>query len=521
MINKQLFPSALAVVASACTSLQIADTRTSGTSNAARAEIAVLEGQLSEKAKVWRSDARVAVANRATENARSTRAKNIILFIGDGMDPTTVTAARIYAGQQAGRDGESNTLSFEEFPNLALAKTYTTDFQVPDSAGTATAMLTGVKTRSGVLGVSEEVETGNCASGLATKIPTIGEYAEIYGLSTGVVSTAALTHATPASLYAHTASRDWGADSNIPEDQRADGCVDIAKQLIDFPYGDGIDVAMGGGRAHFTAKSKSDPESDQMGARTDNVDLAAVWASKSDDHVAVTNLADMRAAANSAKLLGLFEHGHMKYELDRKNDKAGEPSLAEMTEKAISILSNDEDGFFLLVEAGRIDHAHHAGNAKRALHDTVALADAVTIARTMTSEKDTLIIVTADHGHTLSIQGYPARANDILDIVKVREDDGTLAPLRARGDGQNYTTLSYANGPGAQFEKSSDQNRPNVTSADALGDDYKQQALIATGSETHGGQDVPVYASGPGAHLVSGVMEQNVIFQIMMDAYGW
>ena len=483
--------------------------------------IETLDAGIHETAQEWRSAARIAVANRAKGPRTNSQAKNVILFVGDGMGPTTVAAARIFAGQQAGRDGESNSLSFEEFPHVAFSKTYTTDFQVPDSAGTATAMLTGAKTRSRVLGVSENVDRGDCATALASPIPTLAEYAEIRGLSTGIVTTTSVTHATPASTYAHTPHRNWENDTEVPQEAKDAGCIDIATQLINFPYGDGIDIVLGGGRSHFLPKTIADVETGEAGGRSDGVDLLSQWSEKSSNHYVATNQTEFRAAPDNAKLLGVFEPEHMKFELDRLNDAGGEPSLSQMTERAISSLSQNDKGFFLLVEGGRIDHAHHGGNAKRALEDTVAFADAVTIARDMTSERDTLIIVTADHGHTLTFQGYPSRGNDILDIVKIHDDDGELEPAPARGDKRTYTTLAYANGPGAQFWKSAKDGRPAITSEEATHDDHQQQAIIDTGSETHGGQDVGVYASGPGADLVSGVMEQNVIFQIMMDAYGW
>ena len=104
----------------------------------------------------------------------------------------------------------------------------------------------------------------------------------------------------------------------------------------------------------------------------------------------------------------------MKYEADRANDTGGEPSISEMTRKAIELLQKNPKGFYLMVEGGRIDHAHHAGNAYRALTDTIAMAEAVKVALEMTDDKETLVIVTADHSHTMTIAGYPSRGNPIL-----------------------------------------------------------------------------------------------------------
>lgn len=466
----------------------------------------------------WFADGQAALAARKAREPNNARAKNVILFVADGMDTTTVTAARILDGQSRGEDGEENFLFFETFPHVAFSKTYTTDHQVPDSAGTMSAMVTGLKTRSGVLSISAEAPRGDCAASLEAIVPTIGEQAEQAGLAVGVVSTAELTHATPGAVYAHSADRDWAADSDLPDEAKAGGCRDIARQLIEFPYGDGIDVALGGGRRKFLAADVQDPEyPDRAGRRSDGRNLAEEWTAKSDAHRYVWNKAGLDAAPATSKLLGLFENSHMQFEADR--DAEAEPSLAEMTAKAIEILSQDEDGFFLMVEAGKVDHAHHGGNAYRALTDALAYAEAVRTAREMTSERDTLIIVTADHGHTLSFQGYPRRGNPILGLVTNVDENGDIVETQAQ-DGLPYTTLSYANGPGSVFAEDADlaNGRPAPTQEETLDPDYRQQALIPTGGETHGGQDVPVYASGPRAHLVSGVFEQNYIYHVIADA---
>lgn len=470
----------------------------------------------------WSQKAETALAARKAIKPNKKRAKNVILFIGDGMDPTTVAAARIFDGQSRGEDGEENYLYFETFPYVAFSKTYTTDYQVPDSAGTASAMNTGVKTRSGVLSITEDAPRGDCAAALAHKATSLAELAKNAGLSVGVVSTAEVTHATPGAVYAHAGDRDWAADSDMPDEAKAAGCKDIASQLLEFSYGGGIDVALGGGRRKFMPTTVTDPEyPESRGRRGDGRDLTAEWAAKSDAHRYVWNKTDFDAAPASSKLLGLFEPSHMQFEADRDGDGAGEPSLAEMTEKAIDILSKDRDGYFLMIESGKIDHAHHGGNAYRALTDTQAYAEAVRKARSMTNDKDTLIIVTADHGHTMNFQGYPKKGNPILGLVQVENEEGETVDYKAN-DGKAYTTLSYANGPGAVFDGKSDlsDGRAAPTQDEALAKDYRQQALIPTGGETHGGQDVPVYASGPHAYLLSGVIEQNYIFHVMKDALG-
>lgn len=136
-------------------------------------------------------------------------ATNVILFVGDGMGVSTVTAIRILDGQQKGMSGEENVLSFERFPHVALSKTYEIDQQVGESAGTATAIMTGEKTNAGLIGIGSGAERKNCASSKVHHLPSALELAESMGKSTGVVTTTKLTHATPAATYAHAPERDW------------------------------------------------------------------------------------------------------------------------------------------------------------------------------------------------------------------------------------------------------------------------------------------------------------------------
>ncbi|MCY3641743.1 MAG: alkaline phosphatase, partial [Gammaproteobacteria bacterium] len=307
------------------------------------------------------------------ERAESAPPRGVILFLGDGMGVSTVTAARIFAGQLAGGTGEEHSLSFESFPHVALVKTYNTDAQVPDSAGTMTAIVTGEKTRAGVLSVSAAVERGDCAAGLAEPLTTLLEQAEAAGFATGIVSTATITHATPAATYAHSADRNWEDNSTLPEAAVAAGCRDIARQLVEFDGGDGIEVALGGGRGHFLPAGEPDPEyPDRTGFRTDGRNLVAEWLT-GDGRAYAWNLPQLEAlhAAPAQQVLGLFEPSHMQFEVDRTQN--AEPSLATMTEFALKRLMDRSPGYFLMVEGARIDHGHHFGNAYRALHDTLAL----------------------------------------------------------------------------------------------------------------------------------------------------
>ena len=239
---------------------------------------------------------------------------------------------------------------------------------------------------------------GQCDGLDDASVPTLLEQAEGAGRATGVVSTARITHATPAATYAHAPDRNWEADSSMPQLARELGCRDIARQLIEFAHGDGVDVVLGGGRAAFLPANMADPEDEgERGYRADGRNLIAEWRGRFDAGKFVWNDAQFAAldAGKVKQVLGLFERSHMEYEADRETDTGGEPSLAEMTRFAIRVLQRNKLGFFLMVEGGRIDHGHHAGSAYRALNDTIALSDAVAVADELTSAQDTLIIVTA------------------------------------------------------------------------------------------------------------------------------
>ena len=437
--------------------------------------------------------------------AEQPRAKNVILFIGDGMGISTITAMRIYAGQKQGQTGEEYVLPFETFGNVALVKTYNVNAQVPDSAGTATAMHSGEKTNIGVLGIAAAAGHGDCEAALANPLPLLGEEVKERGLALGIVSTARITHATPASVYARSANRDWEAFIIDAATQASSPCKDIATQLVGGEW----DVALGGGTAMFFGSA--------MGGRRTEADanLPAEWTARTGGSY-VTTAAQLQAAPMDRPVLGLFSPSHMTYMAEKPADST-EPTLTDMTAQAIARLSDDPDGFYLMVEGGRIDHGHHAGQAGLALEEGVEFARAVQYAVDHTDPEETLILVTADHSHVFTIAGYPRRGNDILGLVVPPAgggEDGSEAsdgPALA-ADGKPYTTLGYANGPGAI---SGERPIPET------GIGAHQQSLVPMGSETHAGEDVALYAQGPGAVRARGVIEQNVIYDIIRGAFGW
>ena len=462
--------------------------------------------------------------------SRNQHARNVILFIGDGMGITTITAARILEGQQKGGPGEDNRLSFEEFPQTALVKTFTANQQTPDSAPTATAMVTGWKANDGALSVDPATpETESDAAKVAPHVlETILEQAGAHGLSTGAVTTTRITHATPAANYAHTPYRDWENDAQLPKGATL---PDIAAQLIQHQKtGQGISVVMGGGRENLLPNTVPDPEYPNLrGRRNDGRNLIDEWLAAQPASTYVWNKAQFDAVdpAKVKHLIGLFEPSHMHYEVDRGGDAAGEPTLAEMTTKAVQLLAQNRKGYYLMVEGGRIDHAHHAGNAYRALTDTIAFSDAIRAAAKLTDPKDTLILVTADHSHVFTMAGYPGRGNPILGLVKGPDAKDYTRDV----DGHPYATLSYANGPGfGVLETGGDAgaNRPvrpgrqqDLTFVDTQDEGFHQESLVGLRGETHGGEDVALYARGPRAGLARGSIEQNEIYHILRSALGF
>ncbi len=460
------------------------------------------------------SEASVEAAEKQVNNIENTRgkAKNVILFVADGMGLSTVTAARILAGQQLGKMGEEHQLSFDKMPFSGFSKTYNVDAQTPDSAGTMTALVSGVKTDVGVIGVAEGVSRGDCTTVAGNELVTALELAEIAGKSTGIISTARITHATPAATYAKSADRNWEdiSDMNIDNNPERAACEDIASQLVNFETNlearfsgvdvDGIEVVMGGGRRHFLPKdaayNSADAASGVEGDRTDGRDLTAEWQASypNGDYIIDQAGFDAINAENTERVFALFNESHMQYEADRVNDIAGEPSLSEMTEKALAVLDNNDDGFFLMVESGRIDHGHHAGSAHGALTDAIAFAEAVQTAMDNTNPEETLIIVTADHSHVFTIAGYPKRGNPILGkVVGIGQTEPSLA-----ADGMPYTTVGYTNGLGfrdlgtetdadAGYGVPAANGRQDLANVDTQSPGFHQEALIPLGSETHAG----------------------------------
>ncbi|MEJ1272146.1 hypothetical protein NN561_002994 [Cricetulus griseus] len=390
-----------------------------------------------------------------------TSAKNLIIFLGDGMGVPTVTATRILKGQLEGHLGPETPLAMDSFPYMALSKvrtgtlmTYSVDRQVPDSASTATAYLCGVKTNYKTIGVSAAARFDQCNTTFGNEVISVMYRAKQAGKSVGVVTTTRVQHASPAGTYVHTVNRNWYGDADMPASALQEGCKDIATQLISNMD---INVILGGGRKYMFPAGTPDPEYpndvNQTGTRLDGRNLVQEWLSKHQGSQYVWNREELIQKSldpSVTYLMGLFEPVDTKFEIQR--DPLMDPSLKDMTEAALRVLSRNPKGFYLFVEGGRIDRGHHLGTAYLALTEAVMFDTAIEKASQLTSEKDTLTIVTADHSHVFSFGGYTLRGTSIFG----------LAPLKAL-DGKSYTSILYGNGPGYVGTG----ERPNVTAAES------------------------------------------------------
>lgn len=349
-------------------------------------------------------------------------ARNIILLIGDGMGPAHRTAARYLAV------GAADSLAMDQLPVSGYARTYSANSLITDSAAAATALASGVKTYNGAIGVAVD----------GTPVETILERAQSLGKSTGLVTTTQVAHATPAAFAAHVASRSM--------------MTEIARQTLNH----GVDVILGGGEDEWLPNTETGCYS-QAGERTDGVNLTADAVAAGYTYVCTPAHFDAVDPAATSRLLGLFA--------DEGMVRPYTPTLADMTSKAIDVLSQDADGFFLIVEGGQIDWASHDHDAANALGDTIAFDNAVAAARQYADgDSNTLVIVTADH------------------------ETGGLAVEGPNGV-SDFTTPE----------------------GESFGIDWT--------SGGHTSVDVPVLAEGPHAGALTGTYENTHIFDVMAAAF--
>jgi alkaline phosphatase len=446
-------------------------------------------------------------------------AKNIIFFLGDGMGPATVTAARIYKYKEEG------ALNMEALDagrsRTARIKTFSNDAQTTDSAPSMAAYMTGVKMNNEVISMSPETQAvdaagnaylkGNdsaCPGSNGKAVETILEMAKAKGKAVGAVTTTRVTHATPAATFSHVCHRD--AENTIAA-QAVPGGAGYNSKL-----GSGLDVLMGGGSQFFL------PSADK-GKRTDGRNLINEMKASGYTFAATGKELAAVDAKSTGKLLGLFTSSHMDYELDRVKKSLDQPSLSQMTTKAIEVLAKKPEGFFLMVEGGRIDHALHGNNAKRVMDDTIAFDDAIKAAiaevrKTDPELKNTLIVVTADHDHTLTINGYGKKGSDIMGTVKNYRDGKEMKDA----DGNNYTTLVFGNSANRPVSRTM-LVEGNADKSQVLLDDYQQEGAVkvGNGNETHGGGDVMLFAAGAGSKVFKGTLDNTKVFGLMKQAFGF
>ena len=445
--------------------------------------------------------------------------KNIIFFLGDGMGMTTMTAARIYS---VGEDGE---LTMDTLPETAFVKTFSNNAQVTDSAPSMSAYMTGYKMNNEVISMSTNTVAvapqadangnmllDNCGSNNGTSVTTLAEIAKSKGLSAGVVTTTRITHATPAATYAHICHRDLEND--------------IAAALVPGGTGynsalgpKGLDVILGGGSQFFKTFANG-------GKRSDGRDLIAEMQAKGYSYATTATELNAINVASTSRLFGLFKSSHMSYDLDRA--ATSEPSIAEMTLKAMDVLAKNPKGYFLMVEGGRIDHALHETTAKKALQDTVAFDYAIKAAIDKAKLSDpqlqnTLIVVTADHDHTLVLNGYAKRTGKTTATVP-----GVLGlvlnyvsgAVSNDADGKPYTIIGFGNGENRVAGARS--TMPALDDTTVSTNSYHQEAAIPThaGGETHGGTDVFLGAIGKGADNFHGVIDNTKVFNLIRTSTG-
>ena len=454
----------------------------------------------------------------APPQALSAHPKNIIFFLGDGMGLNTLTAARIYA---VGEDGE---LTVDTLPESAFVKTFSNNAQVTDSAAAMSAYMTGKKVNNGVVSMSTDTvsvepaldATGNksvsrCSGGQSAT--TLAELAKSRGLAVGVVTTTRVTDATPAAVYAHACHRAMEsaiAASLVPGGAGYNAALGAR----------GLDVLLGGGAKTFAGTAHG-------GSRADGRDLLAEL--RSHGFRTVTDSAQLDAVdiTSGAPLIGLFAPENLAYDLAR--DPARDPGLAAMASKAIGVLARNPNGFFLVVEGGLIDLALHDTLAKRALQEVLSLDNTIkaTIAQMQTIDpglKNTLIVVTADHDHTLLLNGYSRRTGKttptepgVLGLVR-RAPDGAL---RVDADGAPYTIIGF--GTGEHRVKGSRGAAAKLTDAIVSTDEYRYESVVRTapGEETHGGVDVYLGAIGARAATFSGTIDNTRVFELIKAAAGW
>ena len=459
------------------------------------------------------------------------KARNVILFIGDGMSPAHRVAARILSkgiveGKSRGK------LAIDDMPHMALVATAGTDSIITDSANSMSAYVTGHKSAVSAMGVYADRTRDPFDDPRVENITSLVQ--RRHAMAVGIVTNTEIEDATPAAMVAHTRRR-------VEYDR-------IVEQL----YAARPDVIMGGGKANFLPKSAAGSK------RRDETDYIARFG-EAGYPLALTagEMTSLAGSANVTRLLGLFHTGNMDGALDRKILKRGtvskfpeQPDLTEQVSAALQVLSRNPNGFVLMVESGMIDKYTHLLDMERAVYDTIMLDNAVRLARDWAHARrdDTLIMVVADHNHPVGLIGTieddmtkdPA---PMRERVRVYEQAGfpNYPPADAEGyparvDVSRRLALFSASLPDHYETGRPKLDAPNDPTAPGQGADtyvanekYKgvPGAVLRFGNlpaminaDVHSGEDVILTASGPGSELVAGQIDNTEVFRIMAEALG-
>lgn len=462
------------------------------------------------------------------------KAKNVILFIGDGMTIANRTAARILSkGIKEGK--YLGHLSFDDFPNMALIGTSGQDAIATDSANSMSAYTTGHKSGVNALGVYVSRAKDSNAH---PKVETIGELVKrSTRKSLGIVSDAEIEDATPAGMLVHTRSRS-----------------DYAT-IVDTFLNSGVDVLLGGGRASFVPADAL-PESSSYKRRGDARNVIDEFKAKGYvEAETAQQLARLASDPQTRKLLGLFNDGNLDGALDRHVLKGGtvaqypdQPDLTQMTRDALRVLSRNPQGFVLMVEAGLIDKASHRLDGERSVYDTIMLSNAVQVAVDWSAQRrDTLILVTPDHTHPMSLigtidenKGADEGRDQVMTYAKARFP--TYPPADAEGYpdtvlASRHLAIVYGAFPDYYetfMPKLDGPNEPTIKDP-AAPSNYIANPKYRTGTRSelrpgnlphsegsgvHAVDDGLLHAYGPGAHAVHGFMDNTQVFRVMVEALG-
>uniref|UniRef100_A0A0K0FMV5 alkaline phosphatase n=1 Tax=Strongyloides venezuelensis TaxID=75913 RepID=A0A0K0FMV5_STRVS len=462
---------------------------------------------------------------------KNSKPKNVILFIGDGMGTTITTVSRIFKNQNISAETgkpifDQTPLSFEKFQTSGMVRTHSLDLHVGTSAAGALAMTTGQKSKSGLLNIKPISDLNTCKVKEEEKQYNSLVFEALKNkIKVGLVTTTRVSHATPAALYAFSKSRFHETDYLFETDEQRNNCDDIAKQIVDYPANQ-FSVIFGGGRSFLTPKDEKDPiYKNKTGTRLDGRNIIKEWEQLSENHKVFFTKDDLlnNNYSPKSKILGVFSPSHLEYfETKDELDKETQPTLEEMTESAIKLLSKDNDnGYFLMVEGGLIDVSAHENKGYVAFSETREFDKAIAKAHQLTKEitlksnkynvEDTLIIVTADHSHPLNFNGFPTRKKSVLGA-----NMADFSKITAPSDNKTMPNLMFTSGRGFNTMFSKDPNtgayiRNNLTDENFRDPNFLVPSCILSKYGSHGGEDVSSFSTGPLSYIFSGNYDNTQI----------